>query len=177
MVNCFRFHNFVKYLVCRLKLRAADFPRYSARSLRITNNTAKRLYFFAFCQHTYRTRYVLFADSSDKRFSPFHPTENYLPVGCDAAFAEANTADDCESFHTSNSPLFPFCLLMRKKSGHVMAMRKQRIPDELTTRTPSRYYTISYFPRYVVMHFYGTFIIFACTREQRASMHVYVSQC
>lgn len=40
-----------------------------------------------------------------------------------------------------------------------MAMWKQRIPDGLATRIPSRYYTISYFLRRSVMRFYDTFII------------------
>lgn len=115
---------------------------------------------------------VLFTDSSDKRFSPFHPTETTFRS--DAMPRSPKQTSPRQDFHTSNSSPFsppPYCLFMRKKDhGRTITMRKQRIADELTTEIPScRVITVSYFPGYLVRHFHGTFIISVCIPIPRAS--------
>jgi len=113
-----------------------------------------------FVARTLYSEIHLFTDSSNKQFSLFHPSETTFRS--DAMPRSPRQTSPRQDFHTSNSTLFPFCLFMRKKvHGRTITMRKQRITDELTTGIPTscRVITVLYFPRYLVMHFYGTFII------------------
>jgi len=100
---------------------------------------------------------------------------NYFPVGCDAAFAKANIASTTvKSFRTSNSPLFPFCLFIGKKTMDApQQCGNNTFTDELTTRIPSRYYGIIFpemprnaFPRY----FY--YVYYFCTQLRAAHVRI-----
>lgn len=86
-------------------------------------------------------------DSYTRRFVgqtilSFPSDRNYLPVGCDAAFAEANIAPTTVKAFVLSIRFFSLSVYSWEKERPT-AMRKQHMPDhQLTTRTPSRYYDI-----------------------------------
>jgi len=103
----------------------------------------------AFRQHEhYIVRSILFIDSSNKLFSPFHPIEiTFRSAGMSRSPRQTSLQQD---FHISNSP-FLFLLIHEKKR---LRMHHNNVETTYSRWTDNRnttrcVITVSHFPRYI----------------------------
>lgn len=107
-------------------------------------------YSFTFRQHEYCTaKRVLFVDSSDKRFSPFHPTETTFRSDAMPRSPKQTSSRRLWKLSYFQFASFSFIMFIHEKKE-----RKRTIAIAGTTYTRTdnknnrRVITVSYFPRY-----------------------------